>query len=123
LRDPATTLCSGQAARATSIPVGSPSCCTQTEAKEEIQKIALQLTEFEKAAAKDVDPRPWASNDNPLAVEHWGLVQTRIALKEVLKKPPFSPERRKAASEPLAAPRKTRQKPASGAVCLMQTAI
>jgi hypothetical protein len=90
---------------------------TKTEAKAEIQEIALQLTELEnEAAAKEVDPRPWASNDHPLAVRHWGLVQTRIALKELLKKPSFSPERRKAASERLAAARKTRQNPSSGTV-------
>jgi hypothetical protein len=46
-----------------------------------------------------------------------------VQLKELLKKPSFSPERRKATSERLAAARKTRQKPASGAVFLMQTAI
>jgi len=80
---------------------------SKTEAKAQIVAIGKQLLDAEtECAAKEIDVRPWVSSDNPLYMNHWKLVQRRIALKELLKKPVFSPERRKAASLRMTARRK-----------------
>lgn len=96
---------------------------TKVEAKGQIEAISQQLSALKtQCEAKEIDPRPWVSSDHPLSVQHWKLVQRRLALKEVLKKPVISPERRKAASLRMAALQKGRQKAASGAVSQCQTA-
>ena len=95
---------------------------TKVEAKGQIEAISRQLSALKtQCEAKDIDVRPWVSHDHPLSVQHWGFVQRRIALKELLKKPVMSAERRKAASLRMTALQKDRQKVASGAVSQCQT--
>jgi hypothetical protein len=88
---------------------------TKVEAKAELDAIAVQLLELEtKCDGKAVDYRPWMNSDHPWAIEHWGLVQRRIALKKFLKKPVWSPERRKAVSARMAGTQKSHRKRDSG---------
>lgn len=97
---------------------------SKVEAKARIEEIAKEPADLGKQCEnQDVDCRPWNSNDHPLSVQHWGMVQTRIALKELLKRPSFTPERRKAASERLAAAHKALQNRTGEAVCPMRNAI
>jgi len=59
---------------------------TKIEARAQIEEIGARLADLKKqCAAKDVDFRPWNSQDHPLAVQHWRLAQRRIALKGVLQ--------------------------------------
>lgn len=82
---------------------------TKVEAKGQIEAIGQQLSALKtQCDAKEIDPRPWVSGDHPLAVQHWRLVQGRIALKSPLKKPSFSTEKRKVMGERLSAARHTR---------------
>jgi len=95
---------------------------TKVEAKGQIEAISQQLSALKtQCEAKEIDVRPWVSHDHPLSAQHWRLVQRRIALKEVLKKPVMSAERRKAASLRMAALQKARQKATSGVVSQCQT--
>jgi hypothetical protein len=97
---------------------------SKTEAKVQIAAIGKQLLEVEtECAAKDVDFRPWNSQDHPLAVQHWKLAQRRIALKELLKKPAFSPERRQAASLRMSARRESSLDRATQAISRCQDAV
>lgn len=97
---------------------------SKTEAKAQIPAIGKQLLDAEtECAAKEIDVRPWVSADNLLSVNHWNLVQRRIAVKEFLKKPAFSPERRQAASLRITARRKSSLDTAKQAISQCQTAI
>jgi len=96
---------------------------SKVDAKAEIEAIARQLLDLkQKCTDKEIDVRPWVSHDHPFSVQHWRLVQRRIALKEVLKKPVMSAERRKAASLRMAALQKRRPNAASVPVSQCQTA-
>jgi hypothetical protein len=97
---------------------------SKTEAKAQIAAIGKQLLDAEtECAATEIDVRPWVSADNPLSVNHWKLVQRRIALKELLKKPVFSPERRQAASLRMSARSESPLDVAKQAISQCQTAI
>jgi len=96
---------------------------SKVDAKAEIEAIARQLLDLkQKCTDKEIDVRPWVSHDHPFSVQHWRLVQRRIAFKEVLKKPFISPDRRQAASLRMTALQKARQKATRGAVSQCQTA-
>ena len=69
---------------------------TKAEIREAIARIDSELEELERTHGENVDMRPWASNDHPVSLQHWALVQRRLRLKEQLKKPGLSPERRTA---------------------------
>lgn len=62
-----------------------------------LEEVERQIADLERKHP-DQEWRPWVCNDQPLALEHWGLVQRRIALSRVAS---WTPERRKAASERL----------------------
>jgi hypothetical protein len=47
----------------------------------ELETIDTELSRLDRQCkAKNVDVRPWVSNDHPLSLEHWGLVQRRLRL-------------------------------------------
>lgn len=46
--------------------------------------ITKQIAAFE-AAHRGEELRPWLAGDSPISLEHWGMVQTRIALKSAKK--------------------------------------
>jgi hypothetical protein len=47
----------------------------------EIQTLDTELSRLDRQCkAQNVDVRPWVSNDHPLSLEHWGLVQRRLRL-------------------------------------------
>jgi hypothetical protein len=68
---------------------------TKAEIREAIAAIDSELAQLEK---ENVDVRPWASNDHPASLQHWGLVQKRLRLKEQ-HKASLTPEQRAARSE------------------------
>jgi hypothetical protein len=74
---------------------------TKAEIREAIATTDAELERLKKAHGDKVDMRPWMSNEHPISCQHWGLVQKRFRLKDELKKPSFSPERRAAASKRL----------------------
>ena len=69
-----------------------------------IDKLIARL-EAKHPNREERDWMPWATNDDPLAVEHWKLVQERI---DIQRGRSLSPEQRKAAGDRLAAVRKPR---------------
>ena len=66
---------------------------TKAEIREAIARIDSELEELERTHGGNVDMRPWASNDHPVSLQHWALVQSRLRLREQLKKPALTPER------------------------------
>ena len=66
---------------------------TKAEIREVIARIDSELEELERTHGGNVDMRPWASNDHPVSLQHWALIQRRLRLKEQLKKPALTPER------------------------------
>jgi hypothetical protein len=69
---------------------------TKAEIREAIAGIDSELAELERTHEGSLDMRPWASNDHPVSLQHWALVQRRLRLKEQLKKPALTPDRRAA---------------------------
>jgi hypothetical protein len=63
------------------------------EDKQGIARIDSELEELERTHGRNVGMRPWASNDHPVSLQHWALIQRRLRLKEQLKKPALTPER------------------------------
>jgi hypothetical protein len=48
---------------------------------ETLETLNTELDRLEhQCAAQKVDVRPWASNDHPLSLEHWGLTQRKLRL-------------------------------------------
>jgi hypothetical protein len=69
---------------------------TKAEIRDAIAGIDSELAELERPHGENVDMRPWVSDDHPVSLQHWGLVQRRIRLKEQVKKAGLTPERRAA---------------------------
>jgi hypothetical protein len=69
---------------------------TKAEIRDAITRIDSELAELERTHGEKLNMRPWASNDHPVSLQHWALVQRRFRLKEQLKKPGLTPERRTA---------------------------
>jgi hypothetical protein len=69
---------------------------TKAEIRDAIAGIDSELAELERIHGENVDMRPWVSDDHPVSLQHWGLVQRRIRLKEQVKKAGLTPERRAA---------------------------
>jgi hypothetical protein len=72
---------------------------TKAEIREAIAGIDSELAELERTHGANVDMRPWASNDHPVSLQHWALVQRRFRLKEEIRKPVLTCEQRAARSE------------------------
>jgi hypothetical protein len=72
---------------------------TKAEVREAIAAIDSELARLERTHGENVDMRPWVSNDHPISLQHWGLVQRRFRLKEQLKRAGLTPEQRAARSE------------------------
>ncbi len=58
-----------------------------------LSEVNHQIAELERRHPNQ-EWRPWACADDPLALEHWGLVQARIRLKREPKRAAWTPERR-----------------------------
>jgi hypothetical protein len=69
---------------------------TKAEVREAIAAIDRELAELERTHGENVDMRPWVSNDHPVSLQHWGLVQKRLRLKEQRKKAPLTPQQKAA---------------------------
>jgi hypothetical protein len=62
---------------------------TKAEIKAAIERTDRQIMALEKQHPEQ-EMRPWCANDQPVALEHWGLLQRRIRLQEQLKRPVYS---------------------------------
>jgi hypothetical protein len=69
---------------------------TKAEIRDAIARIDSKLAELERTHGENVDMRPWVSDDHPVSLQHWGLVQRRLGLREQRKKAGLTPERRAA---------------------------
>jgi hypothetical protein len=69
---------------------------TRVEIRDAVAGIDSELAELERTHVENVDMRPWVSDDHPVSLQHWGLVQKRLRLREQLKKAGLTPERRAA---------------------------
>jgi hypothetical protein len=69
---------------------------TKAEIRDAIARIDSDLAELERTHEENLDMRPWVSDDHPVSLQHWGLVQRRLGLKEQRKKAGLTPERRAA---------------------------
>jgi hypothetical protein len=54
----------------------------QQHAQEWLDRITQQIKAIEVKFAEGTDFRPWVSIGNLVALEHWGLVQKRLALEQ-----------------------------------------
>jgi hypothetical protein len=96
---------------------------SKIEIRGKIDDTTKQLDALEKKCEQaGVETQPWLSADNPLSLEHWGLVQRRIGLQADLKKPSFTPERRKATADRLKAACQAKRNARSAAILPKQTA-
>jgi hypothetical protein len=69
---------------------------TKAEVREAIAAIDSELAQFERTHGENVDMRPWVSNDHPVSLQHWGLVQRRLRLKEQRTKAGLTPDQKAA---------------------------
>src|SRR5712692_10303396 len=81
---------------------------TKAEIRDEIVAIETELARLEKTHGENVDMRPWVSNDHPISIQHWGLVQQRLKLNRELKKPVWTSEQRLARSQRMTARQQSR---------------